>query len=113
MIWRIRARSAFGRLSAEGRRARAGALWCSVLFDPPGTATPPRVAFSVGRALGPAVVRNTVRRRLRAAAQTAQAQGLLPAGDYLIGARPPAAECSYDELSADLMRMLRSLADRR
>lgn len=113
MIWRIRARSAFGRLSAEGRRARAGALWCSVLFDPPGTSTPPRVAFSVGRALGPAVVRNTVRRRLRAAAQALQTQGLLPSGEYLIGARPPAAGASYAELSSDLERMLRSLLDRR
>jgi ribonuclease P protein component len=113
LIWRIRARSVFGRLADEGRRARAGALWCSVLFDPPGTSTPPRVAFSVGRALGPAVVRNTVRRRLRAAAQTAQTLGLLPPGDYLIGARPSAADCSFDELSADLQRMLRSFSDRR
>lgn len=71
------------------------------------------MAFSVGRALGPAVVRNTVRRRLRAAAQAVQAQGLLPAGDYLIGARPPAAGASYDELSHDLERMLRSLLEAR
>ena len=66
-----------------------------------------------GRALGPAVVRNTVRRRLRAAAQTAQTQGLLPPGDYLIGARPSAAGCSYDELAADLQHLLRSVSDRR
>ncbi|MFM2183371.1 MAG: hypothetical protein RJB61_1665 [Actinomycetota bacterium] len=110
MIWRIRERSAFGRLAANGRRARAGALWCTALLDPPGTTSPPRVAFSVGRALGTAVVRNRVRRRLRAAVQSVSAAGRMPAGDYLIGARPEAATQSFADLSADLARVIERVA---
>lgn len=110
MIWRIRERSAFGRLAANGRRARAGALWCTALIDPPGTSSPPRVAFSVGRAVGSAVVRNRVRRRLRAAVQSVSGAGRMPAGDYLIGARPEAATQSFAELHADLTRVIERAA---
>lgn len=60
----------------------------------------------MGRALGSAVVRNRVRRRLRAALQAAEAAGLVPAGDYLIGARSEAAACTYAELEADLRSVL-------
>jgi ribonuclease P protein component len=64
LIWRIRDRGTFARLSRDGRRVRAGALWCTYVPDP--SLTPPHVAFAIGRAVGPAVVRNQVRRRLRA-----------------------------------------------
>ena len=106
LIWRIRERSAFARLSAEGRRARAGVLWCTFILDPPGTATPPRVAFALGRALGPAVVRNRVRRRLRAMLQRECSDSTLPPGWYLFGAVPDAASRSFIELQFDLHRIL-------
>ena len=106
MIWRIRERSAFARLSAEGRRARAGVLWCTFILDPPGTNTPPRVAFALGRALGPAVVRNRVRRRLRDGLRRASSASTLPAGWYLFGATPAAAERSFVELTFDLDQLL-------
>src|SRR5215210_6013981 len=48
LIWRIRDREVFRRLAAEGLRARAGVLWCTFLPDP--SASPPRVAFAIGRA---------------------------------------------------------------
>lgn len=109
MIWTIRERNAFARLSAQGRRARSGVLWCTFLLDPPGTATPPRVAFSIGRALGPAVVRNRVRRRLRAMLRqgsSATADMKLPPGCYLFGAAPAAGSRSYVELEFDLRQLL-------
>jgi ribonuclease P protein component len=67
------------------------------------------VAFALGRALGPAVVRNRVRRRLRAILQAASSAGTLPPGEFLIGARPDAATRSFVELEFDLMALLRRL----
>ena len=95
LIWRIRERSAFTRLAREGRRTRSGVLWCTYLFDP--SASPPRVGFAIGRAVGPAVVRNRSRRRLRVILSALD----LPAGWYLVGARPEAAGRSFAELSSD------------
>lgn len=66
---------------------------------------PPRVAYAVGRNLGPAVVRNRVRRRLRAAV-VAHRDGLQPGHGYLVRARPGAAERSYAELSTDIGTLL-------
>lgn len=62
-----------------------------------------RVAFSIGRKVGPAVVRNKLRRRLRAAARDLdRSTGGLPTGAYLIMLRPEAAGRSYDDLRHDL-----------
>jgi ribonuclease P protein component len=63
------------------------------------------VAFAIGRAVGPAVTRNLVRRRLR----QLLAAAALPPGWYLIGARPEAAGRSFDELAADVDRLIRSI----
>ena len=100
LIWRIRERSAFTRLAREGRRTRAGVLWCTYVPDP--AAVPPRVAYALGRAIGPAVVRNRLRRRLR----SLMAGVSLPPGLYLIGAQPAAAQRSQDELAFDLTRLV-------
>ena len=103
LIWRIRERSAFTRLALEGRRTRAGVLWCTYIPDP--TATPPRVAYALGRAIGPAVVRNRLRRRL----QALLAGSSLPPGLYLFGAQPVAARRSQSELAFDLARLVASV----
>ena len=103
LIWRIRERSAFTRLAREGRRTRAGVLWCTYIPDP--AAMPPRVAYALGRAIGPAVVRNRLRRRLRAALENIS----LPPGLYLIGAQPTAAHRSQSELLFDLGRLVGSI----
>ena len=103
MIWRIRERSAFTRLANEGRRTRAGVLWCTYLPDP--VAIPPRVAWALGRAIGPAVVRNRLRRRLRALLNATT----LPPGIYLIGAQPIAAQRSSSELEFDFLKLVASV----
>jgi ribonuclease P protein component len=113
LIWRIRERSVFARLSQDGLRTRAGVLWCTFLPDP--SASPPRVAFAIGRAVGPAVVRNQLRRRLRALlsmGETTPSQ-VLPPGWYLIGARPAAAERSFAQLTSDVEGLVRSVERRR
>lgn len=77
----------------------------------PDGSTPPRVAYSVGRPVGPAVTRNRVKRRLRAVlADIAGPEGALPPGPgaYLVSVRPQAAGCTY----ADLDRAVRGALDR-
>jgi ribonuclease P protein component len=68
------------------------------------------VAFSLGRALGPAVVRNRLRRQLRAMLQAASSAGTLRPGIYLFGATPLAASRSASELQFDLQQLLARLA---
>ncbi|MCX6519868.1 MAG: ribonuclease P protein component [Actinobacteria bacterium] len=107
MIWRIRERSVFARLSQDGARARAGVLWCTFLPDP--SASPPRVAFAIGRAVGPAVVRNQVRRRLRALLSAAPEDRTLPPGWYLVGGRPSVAARTFPQLSSDVEALIASV----
>jgi len=62
---------------------------------------PPRAGFVVSKAVGGAVVRNTVTRRLRAL--VGQRLADLPAGSLLVvRALPPAATATSAELAADL-----------
>ena len=61
-----------------------------------------RVAYGIGRSVGNAVVRNRLRRRLRAVMTGVDAHGGLPAGDYLVRAEPSAAGATFAELRDDL-----------
>jgi ribonuclease P protein component len=67
------------------------------------------VAFSVGRAVGGAVARNRLRRRLRAIIAARAGSDLLPHGHLLVGARVGACERSFDELDADVTTLLRQV----
>ena len=102
-IGRVRTRARFAALSATGRRARSGDLRVTALLGEPDDLA--CVAYAVSRAVGPAVVRNRVRRRLRAAA-TELAPG---PGTYLVAADPSAAGRTYAELRDDLAHALRQL----
>ena len=106
-IWRLSDPAAFGRLRSTRQRARSGALW--VAFVPPvEPSLPPRVAFAIGRKVGGAVVRNRIRRRLRAALAAHD----LPAGDYLLGVTPAAATLSWVELNLLVSDVLGTLGRR-
>jgi ribonuclease P protein component len=104
LIRRIQERAAFVRLGRDGTRIRASSLWCT--FSPDPTVTPPRVAFAIGRAVGPAVTRNRLRRRLRSILRDASSAGRMPPGWYLIGARPTASELTYDQLRSEVTTLL-------
>ena len=66
---------------------------------------PPRVGFVVTRAIGPAVRRNRVKRRLRAL--MLERLPLVPTGALLVvRAMPHAATATYADLAADLDRCL-------
>jgi len=69
----------------------------------PHAEAPPRVGFVVSRAVGNAVVRNRVKRRLRELVRAAE---LPAAARVVVRALPPAASSSYAELRHDLTRCL-------
>jgi ribonuclease P protein component len=70
-----------------------------------------RVAYAIGRQVGTAVVRNKLRRRLRAAVRELdRSTGGLPAGDYLVALRPEATSADYAGLRRDLDAAIRAVA---
>jgi ribonuclease P protein component len=102
LIWRIRDRATFDAL-ASSRRRRRGPI--SMTFLPGDPSIPPRVAYAVGKRVGPAVVRNRVRRRLRAATLAHRSE-LRPGGAYLFGASPGAASAPFAEIEAAVGQLL-------
>ena len=102
LIWRIRDRATFDALASR-RRRRRGPI--SMTFLPGDPSSPPRVAYAVGKRVGPAVVRNRVRRRLRAAASAHRAE-LQPGCAYLFGATPAAATAPFAEIDAAMGQLL-------
>jgi ribonuclease P protein component len=103
LIWRIDRRDAFASLR-HGRRHRAGPLTVSWVGGDP--TEPPRVAYTIGRRVGSAVVRNRVRRRLRMVIREA-APMLHPGAYYLIGVGPDAAGLPYHSLRTTLLKALK------
>ena len=125
---RMRRREDFALTVRRGRRAGSRTLVVHLLLpdpvpaapsptgtDPVPTSTPhrptpapARVGLVVSRAVGSAVVRNQVKRRLRALAR--ERLGLLPAGaQVVVRANPEAAAASSVELGRELDRALERL----
>jgi len=74
-----------------------------------GGSAAPRVGFAVGRRVGTAVVRNRLRRRLRAVMHQLSDPGRqpsFPGGAYLIRARPGAADVAFSRLVRDAEQAL-------
>jgi ribonuclease P protein component len=107
---RMRRRADF--LSAAKHGSRAGrALVSGQLLVEPAADRPALVGFVVSRAVGPAVVRNRVRRRLRHLARGYL--GSLPRGSLLVvRASPRAALACQADLAADLDLVIRALLRR-
>jgi ribonuclease P protein component len=99
---RLRRRDDFAAALRTGRGARRGALVVHVLETGDAKPTnPARVGFVVSRAVGGAVERNLVRRRLRHLTRSRLAD--LPAGtDVVVRALPAARLRPYRQLAADL-----------
>lgn len=110
---RLRARADFAATVREGRRGRSGLLLAYLApaaGDGDHSNARPRVGFIVSRAVGPAVVRNQVKRRLRALVMARLA--VLPRGSRLVvRALPAAASASSAQLGAGLDQALRRLVE--
>ncbi|QSB17582.1 ribonuclease P protein component [Natronosporangium hydrolyticum] len=114
---RLRRRSEFTAAVRAGRRAGRATVVVHLRRPgdrpdqppaPGGVDAPPRAGFIVSKAVGGAVVRNTVRRRLRELVRPHLAE--LPPGSLLVvRALPAAAGASSARLSADLVGALRSI----
>lgn len=106
---RLRDGATFSEVVRRGTRAGGPLL---VLHLHPGDGRPPRVGLVVSRAVGPAVTRNLVKRRLRHLMRDRLPS--LPTGSALVvRALPPAASASYVDLGTELDRGLTRLADGR
>ncbi len=111
---RLRKRVDFDRVYQQGRRHFGGHL--TVFFlrredGPQGTAeyTGPRVGFTVGRALGGAVVRNRIRRRMREAVRRHLAQLQAPV-DLVVHPRKSVLKAQFAELDDEVGRALQAVA---
>jgi ribonuclease P protein component len=105
---RLRRSTDFAAAIRGGRRAGRGTLVVHLLvldepqfLDEPAQASEARAGFVVSKAVGNAVVRNRVRRRLRHLVRSRL--DALPAGALLVvRALPAAAAASYATLGSDL-----------
>ncbi len=91
---------------AVRRGARAATATLVVHLAPTDAADGPLVGFAVGRTVGPAVVRNRVRRRLRHLAREV-VPALPPGSRLVVRALPPAAQAGYRDLGTDLQSGVR------
>jgi ribonuclease P protein component len=106
----MRRRSEFTRTVRGGTRA-GRTLVSAHLLRQAGSDEPARVGFVVSRAVGGAVVRNRVRRRLRHLARGYL--GSLPEGSLLVvRANPRAATARQADLAAELDLVIRILLRR-
>ena len=102
---RMRHSTEFGSVMRSGRRASREALGVIYLAPahPTGTddAEPPRIGFVVSKAVGGAVVRKRVQRRLRHLMRART--GILPNGSLLVvRAKPLAAQLRQEDLAVQL-----------
>lgn len=101
-VWRIRDQRTFTALRASRLRRRCGPVTVTFVADNRGD--PPRVAYAIGRKAGGAVVRNRLRRRLRAIVGEVASQ--LRPGAYLIGVAPGAATLTFGDLRTHVTKAL-------
>ena len=101
---------------SEFQRIRRGARWAGPAFvleakprdDTRGASSSeqPRFGFTVTRQVGGAIVRNRIKRRLKAAVRRLQGQHARRDFDYVLIARRAAFDAAFDVLLSDLSRAL-------
>jgi ribonuclease P protein component len=108
---RMRRRAEFTATLRRGSRCGRKLITGHLLVRPGHETEPPRAGFVVGRAVGGAVVRNRVRRRLRTVVRGYLPS--LPGGSLLVvRAHPQAATARQAELAAELDLVMGSLVRR-
>jgi ribonuclease P protein component len=98
---RLRRRADFKAVAGGRRVSRPGFVLQALKIPGNDASRPPRVGFTVTRKIGNAVVRNRIRRRLRAAV-TAAGSHLETATDYVLVGRRAALTLQFQRLVTDL-----------
>ena len=93
----------FRRVHSEGRRARRNGV--NVVVYDRGDDRPARIGYAIRAATGPAVTRNRIKRRLRAAVATLE---LRPGVDVVISGAEPVAHLDFQILVEKVRSGLRS-----
>lgn len=112
MVAPVRTREEFRALSQSRARGRSGPIRVTRAPLPPGDDEPgrfePRVAYAVSARVGTAVVRNRVRRRLRAVMASLRPDDGLTPDLYLVATRPEVVALSASELRRHVVAALRA-----
>ena len=98
---RLRRSADFAAVIRGGRRAGRGTVVVHLLLEEPAQASMARAGFVVSKAVGNAVVRNRVRRRLRHLVQPLLTE-LDPGAAIVVRALPPPAGATFGVLAGDL-----------
>jgi ribonuclease P protein component len=98
----IRSRRTFELLRGSSSRGRSGPLGVSFVEQPAWSR--PEVAYAINRQVGSAVVRNRLRRRLRAI--VSEQATSLPVGAYVVRTGPGGTSLGYDELRVAMSQAL-------
>jgi ribonuclease P protein component len=98
VVWRIQDRATFEALRRSSRRARRGPV--TVTYAAVDGATEPRIAYAIGKRVGKAVVRNRLRRQIRAVVDGMKE---LPTGAYLVAVSPGATVLTYEDLRMNVV----------
>jgi ribonuclease P protein component len=109
---RLRRRDEFAATIRAGRRAGRGVVVVHLHSETEPARTDVRAGFVVPKAVGNAVARNKVRRRLRELVRPRLAD-LPPGAAVVVRALPGAAERGFAELGADLDAALAAARTRR
>ena len=103
---KIRRRADYQRCYRGGRR-RHGAF--ATLHFVPNSLGHPRLGITATRKVGPAVVRNLAKRRVREIYRRWAERQKLPSLDLVVHLKPAARGSGFDDLRTDLMRLLKPL----
>lgn len=98
----IRSRQTFADLRKRAERGRAGPISIRFVAEPEWKRS--EVAFAVGRQVGSAVVRNRLRRQMRAV--LAEQAGGLPRGAYLVRCAPGGPSLTFEQLKEAMSNAL-------
>lgn len=106
---RLRRRADYLRCYRTGRR-RHGAL--ALLYFVPNQLEHPRLGITASRKVGPAVVRQRLKRRIKEIYRRWKHRGKLPALDLVIHLKPEARGSDFQALEAELLRLLSGVLPR-
>lgn len=102
--YRLKANKDFRRVFQRGRSVATGKL---VLYWFDNRSSAFRVGFSISKKVGNAVIRNRLKRRLRACFQRLIPDLVEVHHDFVIVCRKGCADATFEQLEGDVMKLLR------